>query len=148
MTTIAYKDGILAADTQLTYTDDTYGHCHKIIKLVNGMVVASSGDSLKDFWLMKYLQGEKIPKNKMNFKGVHAIIIDDGKVFVTYGTADLLPMEDKFYACGSGMRIARGAMYYGLGAKDAVKFASEVDIYTNNIVDVYDTKREKITYGK
>jgi len=148
LTTIAYKDGILAADTQLTYTDDTYGHCHKITKLPNDMVVACAGDTIKEHWFLKHLMGEKIPKDKMNFKGLQSIVIDSGNVFWAQGGIELIPIDDKFYAIGSGYRLARGAMSIGMNPKDAVKFASEVDIYTNNIVDVYDTKREKITYGK
>lgn len=147
MTTIAYKDGILAADTQLTY-GYIKGLCRKIEILSTGEVVASAGNE-EDYFIWKnWWAGDKkkIPKLHKTFE---LIMIDpDGRLYKYNNTCIPITIDDPVYAYGSGDALARGAMAYGLSAKEAVKFASEVDINTNNIIDTYDSKKKRLTLAK
>ncbi len=148
MTTIAYKDGILAADTQLTYHGGISGTTRKIERLDNGMVVAVAGDVDKEFWWKQAIQGTKIPKINKNFKGLEAIVIDGTKVYHCYDDIALIDLHDKYDAAGHGGNMARAGMSIGMSAKDAVKFVGGIDIYTNQVVDTYDQNKKRFTYGK
>ncbi len=148
MTTIAYKDGILAADTQLTYGGGIAGTTKKIEKLANGMIVAVAGDVDKEFWWKQAIQGTKIPKENRSFKGLEAIVLDGTKVYHCYDDIALIELHDKYEAAGHGGKLAMAGMSIGMSAKEAVKFAGGIDIYTNQIVDTYDTNKKRLTYGK
>lgn len=139
MTTIAYRNNILAADTQLT--DDHFKYlCHKIELLSDGRILACSGncDDEQDF--KEWLLGERktLPKkNKTN-----ALLITDG-IPVQYAATTRLPIDHPFMAIGSGWKIAMTFMYAGYGAIEAVKATSELEINTNNLVDSYNLKTKK-----
>ena len=148
MTTIAYKDGILAADTQLTYSGGVSGTSRKLELLSDGRVVAIAGDVTQEYWFKQVLQGVKIPKKKYKFKGIQAIIIDGTKVYQCWDGPELIDVGDSYLAIGHGHSIARAGMAIGMTAKQAVKMAGEVNIYTNTIVDTYDADKKKFTYGK
>jgi hypothetical protein len=156
MTTIAYKGRILAADTQLTYSDNTKTFCHKLHDLGSGHVVAIAGDCDSEFhfkrWLMagakvddwqtKVIQFIKKPK-------FEAIYIDkyNQKWYYTDGP-EAMPIEHRFHAIGSGWRIAMAGMHMGLSAVDSVLLAGDLDVNTNKIVEKYDIQTGKFTLRK
>jgi hypothetical protein len=147
MTTIAYKDGILAADTQLTM-GYIRGLCRKIERWPGGEVVASAGNEEDHFVFKNWYHGDKkkIPKIHKTFE---LFMIDiEGHPLKYNNLCIPIPIDDPVYAYGSGDALARGAMAYGLSAKEAVKFASEIDVNTNNIVDTYDSKKKRLTLAK
>ncbi len=148
MTTIAYRDGKLAADTQITYHGGIKGITKKIDILPDGRVLACAGDVVAEYWFKQLIQGVKIPKEKHKFKELEAIVIDGDKAYVCWGSPELIELNDNYLSIGHGATIARAGMAIGLSAKEAVMMAGEVDIYTNKVIDVYDAKRKKITYGK
>jgi ATP-dependent protease HslVU (ClpYQ) peptidase subunit len=149
MTTIAYKDGILAADTQLTLGTMRLSDCHKIQRLQNDIIVACAGGVDLERYFHKWLLGEKIPRAKIPTKKFEAIVIKDKNAYwYQDGLEDHLIPAGANYAIGSGWMICKTFMHSGLSAKEAVKATSELDIYTNKKVDTYDTKYQKITYGK
>lgn len=59
---------------------------------------------------------------------IHAIMVYEGKIFSFY---DFLLVEEieEFWAVGSGMFLAVGAMEIGATAESAVKVASKYDLY-------------------
>ena len=150
MTTIVYKDGILAADTQLT-TGDIKSRIRKIHRLPSGQVAAAAG-VISDWplffeWLAKAENKAKaIPKLS---KGFEMIVIEpDGKVGYYNSKCLYFEIDDPIYTNGSGWAFARAGLMCGLTPKKAVELASELDTGTNNLVDVYDVKKKRLTLSR
>lgn len=156
MTTIAWKGRMLAADTQLTYEDNTKTFCHKLHNLGAGHVVAIAGDVEAEFYFKRWLiAGAKVDSwqemvvsflKKPKFE---AIYIDkhQQKWYYNDGPA-AMPIEHRFHAIGTGWRIAMAGMHMGLNAKDAVLLAGDLDINTNKVVEHYDLQTGKFTLRK
>lgn len=150
MTTIAYRDGLMAADTQLTIG----GHIRtksdpKIVTLSNGLVLGAAGKTHKIVIATEFLKNpywienlDKMP-NPETTKGWEGIAAWKGTVYFFQG--DCIPnlMVSPFYAIGSGWELAHAAMAMGLSAPDAVKFASELDVYTNAEVQIVNVQQEQ-----
>ena len=149
MTTIAYKDGILAADTQLT-EDNLKSFCRKIDVLPEGTVVASCGGLTDQTVFLEWLANPKKKKPPTTFhKGFELILIDPDRDAVYYDP-HCIPhkINDPIWSTGSGWKIARAAMMLGLSAKESVEFAGDIDVCTNKLVDTYDTKTKKLTLAR
>ncbi len=155
-TTIAWKGRTLAADTQLTYEDNTKTFCHKLHDLGASHVVAIAGSVDAEFYFKRWLiAGAKVEKwndmvlayeKKPKFE---AIYIDNlGQKWYYSDNPAAMPIEHRFHAIGSGWRVAMAGMHIGLSAKDAVLLAGDLDINTNKIVDTYDLQTGKFTLRK
>jgi len=149
MTTIAYKDGILASDRRLTYegkimSDST----QKIFKLNDGSIAALAGDAAAAFEYIKWLQSDRTsssPVDEMHEVDFSIMIIaKDGTVsFIENGKMEPPHKPEKYYALGSGRAAALGAMAFGATAAQAVKFAMRVDSSTGGGVDTLTIITEK-----
>lgn len=164
MTTIAYKDGIIAADTQLTIGDVKMVSADKINVLNNHTIFAAAGETpaiilaerffRQDDWESKLDSRPDIPKEDKEDNPLDAILIYKGKAYLVDRTCLPEPLNHPFYAVGSGWKFAMAAMHSGLSAPDAVKFASELDVYTNdkirylNVEEVFKPKKAKATRGR
>jgi ATP-dependent protease HslVU (ClpYQ) peptidase subunit len=156
MTTIAWKGRTLAADTQLTYEDNTKAFCRKIHDLGAGHIVAIAGSVDAEYYFKKWLiAGAKIDSwgnmvieflKKPKFEAIY-IDKNNQKWYYTDGPAPML-IEHKFAAIGSGRSLALAGMHMGLSAMDAVLLAGDIDINTNKIVDTYDLQTGKLTLRK
>lgn len=128
MTVIAYRDGILAADSRVT---DTHG-------LITGTVrkIGRHGD-LRWAWcgdhgnarrLLDWVLGKRKDKQP-EFKSGSVIIIPDDGPATVYGQGTSWPVPDReFHAWGSGGMIALGAMAMGAGATEACEAACRFDV--------------------
>lgn len=142
MTTIALKDNILAADTQLTVDDTKILSDDKITILNKHTIFAGSGETRaihiaqKFFALDDWRNRERpeIAKEKDEDNPLDAILIFKGQAFIVdrYLLPDLV--KHPFIAVGSGWKFAMAGMQQGMSAIDAVEFASQFDLYTNNKV--------------
>jgi 20S proteasome alpha/beta subunit len=147
MTTIAYRNGILAADTQLT-DGNLRMLCHKLFKVSqNGCFAIAGNTDDEEVWKRWFLAGadySECPK----LKAFAAIQVDQyGDVYWWHKTTKI-PVEQPFMSIGSGEQIARAGLHMGLSAIDAVKLAGELDINTNTIVDYYSARTQKIKEGQ
>jgi ATP-dependent protease HslVU (ClpYQ) peptidase subunit len=167
VTTIAFKDNILAADTQLTVGDVKLISNDKIKILNKNTIFAAAGDtnsialaeryySQLD-WPEKFDQRPNLlekDKEGEYEQTIDAILIFEGKVFFVDRFLIPEPLRHPFYACGSGWQFAMSAMHTGLSAVDAVKFSSEFDVYTNdkvrylNVSEVFAAKETKKATGR
>ena len=148
MTTIAYKDGILASDSRETsYKSqiDT-NHCRKIWRLKDGSLLGCAGDSGSSRILLEFMkQNVKTkPKNlpRNYFKNLYAIFITPlgAQWFYEKG----IWMEFNYpYAIGSGQAYAQAVMDAGLSAPEAVKIAIKRDCFSGGRVQVLKLKRRK-----
>lgn len=146
MTTVAYKDGVMASDSRAT-EDDEYivGSVQKVWKLPNGALYGSAGDS--DDRVLRDILG-KIPTTffpqtlrEAHFPSVNELsedtsdvsaifVFPDGDVWMigTKKNAEVVNVKSSFCAIGSGKKFALGAMFNGVDAKAAVKTAMAFDI--------------------
>lgn len=144
MTTLAYKDGVIAYDSRATQgsliVDDD------ISKRVtcNGVEFFFCGNPAQIPELIDaYFQPEvSVPSNA----NIGAFAYDtQAKTLTTIGADGevihkLDVRKDTHYAMGSGMEFALAAMDLGLSAKDAVKAAAKRDAMTGGKIKVYKLK--------
>lgn len=135
MTTIAFKDGLLATDSRLTAGNEILGTIKKI-QIVGDDVIAGSGANAAIETFIKFYQDlpydKEILKDKNNtceilvFKKATKQVIGYDEDFIPY------EYEAPFYAIGSGRGFAIGAMAAGALPTEAVVIASEYDKSTDN----------------
>jgi len=138
MTTIAYRDGVMAADSCVTMSDDAAGdykgHCVKLLECCYG-ICALQGESTPGmaFWhwwrtgMRDEALADRIRASQADFA---ALTLTPEGLFVWDHW--LLPeqVEDEFYALGSGTKAALGALHMGATAVEAVRIACLIDPYT------------------
>ena len=122
---------------------------HKHTFLEDGSVLCDSGDADICDEFMRYLNGSlKKPPNPKRMEKYAAIrIYPTGKTTFYESGPQEYTLDHSFHACGIGHEFARAAMALGLSAAEAVVFASEMDIYTNNIVDTWNWKTKEYIKG-
>ena len=139
MTTIAYKDGIIAADGRATsgyeITEDNY----EKMMCVDGVMFFLSG-SICDFdnFIECYLMGAKPTKGNETA----AFVFEDGKLYKAaicsyHGFWKRKLNMKNNYAIGSGEQYALSAMDCGVSAKEAVEQAAKRDTMTGGIITEY-----------
>jgi hypothetical protein len=143
MTTIAYRDGIIAADSRMTYTTDAGGSrkhlCTKLYrkKVTEGkktyeVIIATAGESSPALIFVDwYGSGKPVPDLLLYLGGDFTCLILTPKGLFE---ADVYCRPDQinepFYAVGSGSKEALAAMHCGKSAIDAVRIAARIDPYT------------------
>jgi len=148
MTTIAYKEGVLAADSQLTVG----GHIRtksdpKILILQNGFVLGLAGKTNEILHAVQFLNNpywlENLDKAPTDLKKFEGLGYFKGNVFFFEGSCLPNLMAHPFYAIGSGWEHAMAAMALGMSAPDAIRFASKHDVFTNDEVQIVNVKQEQ-----
>lgn len=132
MTTIAYRDGVIACDSQIT---STYKGKGKKIHRVNDSLVGICGRLTSAMLFIDWLEEQGIPPSKLQEDDdFEAIQLTPKGVF--YWDSRLRPVRvtDKFTAIGSGCDFAMGAMAVGADAKEAVRAAAKLDTYTGGAI--------------
>lgn len=126
MTTIAFRDGVLAADSLVTCNglrDSTAVKIHR----VKGVLLGGSGASaiyqkFRD-WVVGGMKGQ-CPIEGHDFNG---LLVSPFGV-IGFNTSGPVFVNAPFYALGSGYQIAMGAMEMGATAEEAVAAAIKWDI--------------------
>lgn len=125
MTTVVYRDGVMAADTQSTGA--YHYRVSKLRRLPDGGLVGSSGSTnecqaVMD-WMVAGCEG-KCPA----MSGVNLLIVrSDGSIWAADGTFNPYRLRSKFAAIGSGATVAIGAVEAGVTAIQAVRIAAKHD---------------------
>lgn len=137
MTTIAFKAGVLAADTLLvSASHHRCGYAEKIKRAPTGELLALTGFAptaygLMDWWLAGH-EGQQ-----PNFDEGGSLIVfdkDGADIFCSGGRQR--EANAPFFAYGSGAQFALAAMDLGAGAKAAVGVAAKFCIYTGGDITV------------
>ena len=132
MTTITYKDGIIAFDSRITVDGIVVGEADKGVS-TDRYLGAVAGDFtsipvLRD-WVKDDLQGKpKLPKD-----AEYLMLLIDRKtrdIMVFDNSLKPMTMDNRVFAAGSGANHAYGAMHVGASAKDAVIAAAAYDGHT------------------
>lgn len=140
MTTIAFKDGIVAADTGVMTRSMRAGYTVKIVQR-HGSVAGGTGDAAWTAtfreWFMRGVKSKYplIPLVNGDPVGKGVVFWRDGRIeiFEQHGRFTLI--TDQF-AIGSGTSEARGAMLAGATAEEAVRIAMQLDDSTFGDVTV------------
>lgn len=145
MTTIAYRNGILAADSRVTVSSEAGGdrtfQCEKLFrKMIPGpdgtveeVIFATAGDSTSGMVFVDwYGSGHEAPVTQFmaaNADFTVLVLRKDG-LWEYDAWCRGMQIKDEFYAIGSGCKLALGAMEMGAGALKAVEIAGRRDPYT------------------
>lgn len=131
MTTITYRNGILAADSLISYQSYTNGSRPKIT-ICKDFLVALAGParyrrSLED-WVMEGCPEDRVPKVLIEHEDkFNALIVDKYGLAHEFDNGFLLPVHADYTAVGSGSLFALGAMAHGASAEQAVIAACQHD---------------------
>lgn len=142
MTTIVYKDGVIAYDSRATSGEMISSDSIEKKRVVNNVVFFFAG-SLKDFDSLVEAYFNTEPPVEIENDGTGAIVVDNKKVFLISLDPDSggywkQPLElFTKYALGSGSHYAQAAMVMGADAKKAVEVASKLDIRTGGKIKTY-----------
>lgn len=136
MTTIAYKNGIIAADLQAG-NGSRAARFHKIGRNKGGSLIGACGDAPLVYALIKwFVEGENDPMpatyGKFNEDNcdVHAFLIRADLSLYRIEPAGAFRFEAEYCAMGSGGAYALGAFAAGADAITAVRCASIHDLHT------------------
>lgn len=143
MTTIAYKDGVLACDSAWSEDSRIIGLITKIKKFDTGVLYGAAGAG-DDRALVAMLRNVRTPDDLpscADLWDIHSdiaalVVFPDKSVYLVFtGQEDcgVMPL-DAPTAVGSGKWVAIGAMDAGKGAVDAVKIACVRDCHSKGPV--------------
>lgn len=141
MTTIGYRDGIVAADSRETQETESGGAtihiCEKLFRKRVGkrqVVIATAGGSHAGMVFVDwYGSGKAVPDVLRELdlaEDFDALILDRGKVLTCNHLCRPIEVLDKFTAIGSGRKAALAAMHCGRSAREAVRIACMIDPYS------------------
>ncbi len=131
MSTICYRDRVIAADSRITAGDEWVMPytAPKIGRLRGGRLWGFAGNSFLQEQFVRWLEDQNHPRPDLKDEA-KAIVIDlDGtvKVYMYGGEA---AMAGPFFAIGSGSVPALAAMHMGAGPERAVEIAAMLDTCT------------------
>ncbi len=134
MTTIVYRDGVLAADSRVTEGTLIAGSVVKARRL--GKILTAGCGNVTDMeafysWVAGGMQGECKIEGDGEFW-----LIAPGQPLLIYESGKFLRLVSPFYAAGSGGKVARGALGLGADALTAVRVAAAQDTGSGAPFDV------------
>lgn len=124
MTCIAYRDGVMAADSEMNI-GGVKSLCVKIAKK-NGHLIGLCGSDcppLAEFLDAFAEQDEDARKLMKDFNFAGLVVTPAGEMQLWDQKLTFEPLKTSFYAIGSGGDVAIGAMEMGADARKAVKAA-------------------------
>lgn len=141
MTTIVYRDGIMAADSRVTTESEAGGHIvHQCVKLFrkNGAIIGLQGESSPGMFFLEWFSSNKPkspPSALMESEADFCALVLTKKGLFEYdkwcnAEPVMLPRHRPFHAIGSGAKAAFGALAMGATARRAVAIACAFDPYT------------------
>lgn len=163
MTTIVYKDGVMACDSLITTGDDRAiagVDCYKVFKLHNGALMGISGSANDCYLTDKFFTAITDYHSLLDaIKGTdecteaHFLVVfpdapelayrvevgEDGAVNSFVVTV----LDGCAVGVGSGSKYAEVAAYCGMSAKEATEVAAEFDIYSGGTIRSYKLGKAK-----
>jgi hypothetical protein len=133
MTTIVYRNGILAADSQITFGSKLMG-ATKIVRAHDGVLAGAGGKGGYAREFLDWAVGDRRStppeaKEGDDFMDRGCLFYPDARVEVFEASGRMI-YHPPYYAFGSGGSEALGALYMGATAEQAVAAAIAHDIYT------------------
>jgi ATP-dependent protease HslVU (ClpYQ) peptidase subunit len=152
MTTIAYRNGVMASDSQTSvHTEEggsRYFKCVKMYRKFAGtpeeVIIATAGETFSALVFVKwYGSGKDAPENLvLGDADFTAIVLSRGGVLTEYDKwCEGEVITEPFYAIGSGAKCALAAMHLGKSAARAVEVACLIDTYSRPPITVWNLSR-------
>ncbi|UTU07782.1 hypothetical protein CcrC1_gp097 [Caulobacter phage C1] len=140
MTTIVFKDGVVAADRLVTERGASLGYKTKIVKK-GGAIAAGAGSSIvcRQFtdWFLAGMRGNPPAMRTDPQRPASECVIYFGKDrFVTFDGDGVSEIFADHHTLGSGAPFARGALAAGADPRRAVEIAMQFDLYSGGAIDV------------
>jgi ATP-dependent protease HslVU (ClpYQ) peptidase subunit len=142
VTTIAYRNHVIAADSRETVDSDaggtTIGQCEKLFRKRVGkrdIVIGTAGGSYLGMVFVDWFDGTakeppSILRDAHLDEDFDVLILDRGKVYTANHLCRPIEVVSPFTAIGSGRKAALAAMHCGRGAREAVAIACKVDPFS------------------
>lgn len=146
MTTIAFKNGVIAADSRVTVDSEGGGvrnfHTEKLFRrrvILNGteqeVIMATAGESAPgSLFVEQFSSGKSLAEIRDVFGDSDVdftiLLVTQAGLFEVDKWCVMEPVYEPFYAIGSGAKLAMGAMEAGVSAARAVEIACKRDPYT------------------
>ena len=135
MTTIAYKGGILAADSNCSAGGVRVYQVRKIFRIDDGSLVGFAGDLAEGMKLVDWLDDGADEETRPGLQNVHGLVVrPSGRITLYEQGVPINPRKPKYIAIGTGQATAMGAMFWGASAVGAVRAAIEHDDCTRGPV--------------
>jgi hypothetical protein len=137
MTTIVWKQGVLACDSQSSFDGAKY-RCKEKLQERQTVAYAIAGELGYGLAIVGWAEEgvEDYPGNPDHETVVVAMSKSSGKAWCIEAPGVWIPIEDEMFACGSGGPVALGALAMGATPKEAVEAACEWDEGTGFEVQV------------
>lgn len=137
MTTIAYRDGVLAADSRLTREGDGgswFHSCRKIYRVHAGTdkaaLIATVGENGPGELFVEQYHNEKLVRSDFADADFECLVLSRHGLFLFDRWCAMTKIDEPFFALGCGAKAALGAMHFGASAVQAVEIACKIDPYT------------------
>lgn len=141
MTTIVYRDGILAADSQVTQDSEAGGSrkfkCEKLYRKTTSKgaeaIIALAGESTPGLVFLDWYGTDRKPSRLLIESGADftALVLRRDGLWEYDCWCRGERVADAFYAIGSGAKAALGAMHMGATAAEACEIATRIDPYSS-----------------
>ena len=136
MTTIAYKDGIIAADSRATWGDGFAETCQKLFRMRGGPhkgeIVATAGACSPGMVFVDWYENPRKPRPKIQFEeeAFICMVLNWAGLYSVDDHCRLIKVMEPFYATASGGNFAMGAMAAGASAEQAVEIACRFSAFS------------------
>jgi hypothetical protein len=142
MTTIAYRDGVIASDTGMTVAGVKIGTVRKIARNQKGDLCGGAGSAtfVSEFlhWFKNGERGappDAVSTDELLDRAV-IILYDDPKTIIIHEPGGVHTFTANYYALGTGKEVALGVMWLGGTAGQAVQAGLVHDASTWGTVEV------------
>ena len=135
MTVIAYRDGVMAADSRITFSGEesgsAYGRCAKLYRTKDAIIGLQGESSPGLVFLDWYKSGKRKPPEGLvtSDADFFALVLTKHGLFLFDKWCRGEEVLDEFWAIGSGAKAALGAMHMGADAEQACDIACRIDPY-------------------
>lgn len=130
MTTIAYRNGVMAADSQVTDNGRREGGVMKLYRLSDGAIAGFSGDVALAQDVIAWLDGRGGRPAIGQDEQFDLLIASREGISFVQSNFRRGKIKAEYAAVGSGVNFAYGAMAAGADAIGAVEAAIKHDVYS------------------
>lgn len=138
MTTIVFKKGVMAGDSQITDGNHNFSQVQKVFKLDGYLLgVAGTFSECQGYksWIETSMDMKVFPE-ETEVDGCALLYDTNKELLYLLEKNEKIILGDEFVAIGSGAQFAIGALEQGASAKKAVQVASKYDVYTGGDIKV------------
>lgn len=138
MTTVAYRNGVIAADSLgvTGYSTRAPGLHQKIWRLADGTLLGGCGDLAALVSVVADAQNISELKKLESYTGSELLCVCPADKSILHNARGSISeiRDAEFFAIGSGAAAALGAMANGASAEEAIRAAALIDLFTDDRV--------------